>query len=294
MNTCINIKLRLLSQAAGKKGGGGDTRRNGGFKRKTDRGGRVINKSFKPGDLAKVLKLEKAELADKSKLTVLKLIRKHIGYNPTAKTLEEVSTFLRKDTPALKDMKEKKQQKMKALEKVTEVFEKMQKDFEEIMKAKKEELEKAKLELDKTKTEVGLSGEGKQDININIKGSENASLGLQVSAEKTGLDLSKVFRKKFKIQGQVGLESQKDKIGFISLIRQIEAGVSKGYSETEIVAGVIRCISPAVQLRMYLETLQQCTLLQLRKMLRSHFQEKSPTELFQQLAATVQESKEEP
>ena len=57
--------------------------------------------------------------------------------------------------------------------------------------------------------------------------------------------------------------------------------------------GVIRCISPAVQLRRYLETLQQCTLPQLRKMLRSHFQEKSPTELFQKLATTVQEPKEE-
>ena len=70
--------------------------------------------------------------------------------------------------------------------------------------------------------------------------------------------------------------------------------ISKGYSEAEIVYGVIRCISPAIQLRRYLETLQQCTLPQLRKMLRSHFQEKSPTELFQQLATTVQEPEEEP
>ena len=250
-------------------------------------------------DLAKILKLEEAELADKSKLTVLKLIRKHIGDNPTAETLEEVSTFFGKDPPALEGMEEEKQQKMKALEKATEDLEKMQQDFEEIMKAKKEELEKAKLELDKTKSEVGFSGEGKQDINI--KGSENTSLGLQrkqdfaqVSAEKTGLDLSKVFRKEFKIQGQVGLEHQKDKIVFISLIRQIEASVSKGYSEAEVVDGIIRCISLAVQLRRYLETLQQCTLPQLRKMLRSHFQEKSPTELFQQLVTTVQEPKEEP
>ena len=58
--------------------------------------------------------------------------------------------------------------------------------------------------------------------------------------------------------------------------------------------GMIRCISLAVQLRRYLETLQQCTLPQLRKMLRSYFQEKSPTELFQQLTTTVQEPKEEP
>ena len=189
-------------------------------------------------------------------------------------------------------MEDEKQKKMKALEKATKDFEKMQKDFEEMMKSKKEELEKAKLELEKTKSEVGFSGEGKQDIHI--KGSENTSLGLQVSAEKTRLDLNKVFRKEFKVQGQVGLESQKDKIGFISLMRQTEAGVSKRYSEAEIMDGVIHCISPVVRLRRYLETLQQCTLPQLRKMLRSYFQEKSPTELFQQLATTVQEPKEEP
>ena len=100
---------------------------------------------------------------------------------------------------------------MKALKKEKiEDFEKMQKDFEEIMKAKKEELEKAKLELDKTKSEEGFSGEGKQDINI--KGSENTSLGLQVSAEKTGLDLSKVFRKKFKMQAKSASKAKKIKL----------------------------------------------------------------------------------
>ena len=62
-------------------------------------------------DLAKVLKLEEAELVDKSKLTVLKLIRKHIGDNPTAETLEEVSTFLRKDPPALQGMEKRSNRK---------------------------------------------------------------------------------------------------------------------------------------------------------------------------------------
>ena len=85
----------------------------------------------------KVLKLEEAELADKSKLTVMKLIRKHIGDNPTTETMEEVITFLGKDPPALEDMEEEKEQKMKALKKATEDFENMQKDFEEIMKVKK-------------------------------------------------------------------------------------------------------------------------------------------------------------
>ena len=140
-------------------------------------------------DLAKVLKLEEAELADKSKLTGLKLIREDIGDDPTAETLEEVSTFLGKDPPALEGMEEEKQQKMKSLKKATEDFEKCRKILKN--NESKEELEKAKLELDKTKSEVGFSDEGQQDINI--KGSENTSLGLQVSAEKTGFDLSKVF-----------------------------------------------------------------------------------------------------
>ena len=116
----------MLSQAAGKQGG--NTKRNGRFRRKTDRGGRVINKSFKPG----VKRFSKSPqigrgLADKSKLTVLKLIRKHIGDNPTAETLEEVSTFFGKDPPALEGMEEEKQQKMKALKKAMEDFEKCSK-----------------------------------------------------------------------------------------------------------------------------------------------------------------------
>ena len=132
--------------------------------------------------------MEAAELADKSKLTLLRLIRKHIGDNSTTKTLEEVSTFLGKDSPDLESMEKEKQKKMKALEKATEDFEKMQKDFEEMMKSKKEELEKAKLEVEKNKFHLASSGEGKQDIHI--KASENISLGLQVSAEKTKQDLT--------------------------------------------------------------------------------------------------------
>ena len=126
--------------------------------------------------------MEEAELADKSKLTLLRLIKKHIGDNPTAETFEEVSTFLEKDPPDLEGMEEERQKKMKVLEKTTEDFEKIQKDFEEMLKSKKKELEKAKLELEKTKSEVGFSGKGKQDIHI--KNSENTSLGLQVSVQR--------------------------------------------------------------------------------------------------------------
>ena len=78
-------------------------------------------------NLAKVLKLEETELSDKSKLTLLNLIRKHIGDNLTAETLEEVSTLPGKDLTVLEGMEEEKQKKMKALEKATEDFEKCRK-----------------------------------------------------------------------------------------------------------------------------------------------------------------------
>ena len=107
-------------------------------------------------------------------------------------------------------MEEEKQQKMKALKKATEDFKKMQQDFEEIMKAKKEELEKSKLELDKTKSEVGFSGEGKQDINI--KGSENTSLGLQVSAEKQDLTWAKFSEKNLRYKAKSALKTKKIKL----------------------------------------------------------------------------------
>ena len=117
MNTCINIKSRLLSQAAGKQGGIQEEMADSEEKQIEVEGLLIKASSQKLKDLAKVLKLEEVELVDKSKLTVLKLIRKHIGDNPTAETLEEVSTLLRKDPPALEGMEEEKQQKMKALKK---------------------------------------------------------------------------------------------------------------------------------------------------------------------------------
>ncbi|KAL3992412.1 transcription factor AP-1 [Sarotherodon galilaeus] len=79
---------------------------------------------------------------------------------------------------------------------------------------------------------------------------------------------------------------------FSSLAHQIENGLSRGYSELDIVDAVIRAILPGLQLRSYLEGKAQLTLPTLRRILRSHFQEKSATELYKQLASEVQTPKE--
>ena len=49
-----------------------------------------------------------------------------------------------------------------------------------------------------------------------------------------------------------------------------------------------------MRLRRYLEGLDDLTLPRLRRILRSHYQEKSPTELYRQLSTLVQEPQESP
>lgn len=105
---------------------------------------------------------------------------------------------------------------------------------------------------------------------------------------------SPYWRKDFKISGQIGEPGQKDKLTFSSLAHQIENGLNRGYPEIEIVDAVLRAISPGLQLRSYLEGKPHLTLPTLRCILRSHFQEKSATELYKQLASEVQHSKETP
>ena len=102
------------------------------------------------------------------------------------------------------------------------------------------------------------------------------------------------WHKDFKISGQIGEPGQKDKLTFSSLARQIEHGLSKGFPELEIVDAVIRAISPGMQLRSYLEGKMNLTLATLRRILRSHYQEKSATELYKHLTSEAQGIKETP
>ncbi|KAI3352360.1 hypothetical protein L3Q82_005325 [Scortum barcoo] len=55
-------------------------------------------------------------------------------------------------------------------------------------------------------------------------------------------------RKDFRIWGQIGEAGQKDKLSFTSLTNQIESGLKKGYSETDIIEAVIKAVSPGLHL----------------------------------------------
>ena len=108
------------------------------------------------------------------------------------------------------------------------------------------------------------------------------------------VDVDKVFRREFKIKGQIGAPGEENKLSFISLARQIESGLERCYPETEIIEAVIRAVGPGIALRSYLEATPGITLAKLRQILRSYFRENSATELFQQLATLTQSTSEDP
>ena len=103
-----------------------------------------------------------------------------------------------------------------------------------------------------------------------------------------------MFRREFKIMGQIGEVGQKEKLSYVSLIRQVEVGLDRRYSEREVVNAIINSISPGLQIRSYLEGSGQISLARLRNILRSHYKEGSATDLYQELLTMSQEPKEDP
>ena len=81
---------------------------------------------------------------------------------------------------------------------------------------------------------------------------------------------------------------------YSSLNKQIESALKKGYSEADIVDGIMKSVAPNLHLRSYLESIQSLFLSQLRLILRSHYCEKTASEAYRELANCVQESNETP
>ena len=103
-----------------------------------------------------------------------------------------------------------------------------------------------------------------------------------------------ILRCEFRIKGQTGDPEQSDKLSFVSLIKQIDCSIGKGYEEHEIIDGAIQTIMPSMKLRSYLETLKDLTLPHLRKILRSHYKEMYSTSLYHALITMCQGPKESP
>ncbi|XP_030829118.1 uncharacterized protein LOC115919439 [Strongylocentrotus purpuratus] len=100
------------------------------------------------------------------------------------------------------------------------------------------------------------------------------------------------WRREFKISGQVGEAGQRERLSFMSLIHQIERGKERGYADEEIVDAVIRAMAPGLTLRAYLESKPQLNLPTLRRLIRSHYQEKEAMELYHELSRAAQGQRE--
>ena len=106
---------------------------------------------------------------------------------------------------------------------------KMEESFKELMSEKEKEIEKVVEKISGLGADATRQGE----------------TGKAASKTEPQINLSNsVLRPDFRIVGQVGEIGQKDKLSYVSLIRQIEAGIDKGYTEKEVIQAVINSISP--------------------------------------------------
>ena len=132
-----------------------------------------------------------------------------------------------------------------------------------------------------------------QSSSFNMQHRPHTQPGESVFADDRNLSVRNMLRfKDFKVQGTIS--SEKSRISYTNLNKQIESAVAKGYLETEIVDAVINAVSPSLHLRAYLEGIKGLSLSDLRRILRSHYCEKSATEAYQELTNVVQESSETP
>ena len=74
-------------------------------------------------------------------------------------------------------------------------------------------------------------------------------------------------------------------MSYVSLLKQIEEGKDKGYSDRETVNAVIKAIIPGLYLRNILETTDNLTLDRLMKFLQLHFVERNTLDLSQHLTS---------
>lgn len=105
-------------------------------------------------------------------------------------------------------------------------------------------------------------------------------------------ELSYLSRREFKVQGgQIG--DQSSDISYNNVCRQIDDGIKEGFSDSEIVCGVLKIIRPGIFKEMLINK-DDMAVAELKGFLQTHLREKNSTELFQELMCTKQDENETP
>ncbi len=105
-------------------------------------------------------------------------------------------------------------------------------------------------------------------------------------------DLSYLQHRDFKVHGgQIG--DQNSDLNYNNISKQIDKGVKEGFTEAEVVRGVLRIIKPGAFKDMLVNK-DVVTVPELKGFLRSHLGEKATTEMFQELMCARQSEQESP
>lgn len=105
-------------------------------------------------------------------------------------------------------------------------------------------------------------------------------------------DLSYLQRREFKVHGgQVG--DQISDITYSSICKQIGEGIREGFTEAEVIRGVLKIVKPGVFKDMLMNK-EEISVSEMKGFLRSHLGEKASTELFQELMCAKQNEHEPP
>ena len=224
------------------------------------------------------LKIESAVVLGEAKRKTIQRIQTEIerqiaGEHGEALLLE-LQKIIMEDMPLLEDNEEEESEEDAGLLRAAkEEFENMQKAFQEMLELQEKKMKEAEnkwLSLSKA------SSGGKPP--------PQAGAGIKIGPQNI------IRIKDFKISGTI--TNEKNRLPYSSLNKQIESALQRGYSETDIVDGVINSVAPTLHLRSYLESIQSLSLSQLRIILRSHYCEKSASEAYKEQANCAQEANE--
>lgn len=142
--------------------------------------------------------------------------------------------------------------------------------------------------------EIVKDGSESSELTINATGESSEKMdGDAANTGDSAFGRLGVVRRDFTMSGKVGdADSDKD-IGYLGAVRQIQDGLKRGYPETEVIAAVIKSITPKT-LRNYISMVNNLTISKLFNILRLHYKEQSATELYQNLVQMKQEKKKMP
>ena len=201
------------------------------------------------------------------------------------KYLQDIQTFITSPTLEPEEM-EPTEIVQEGLAEAKVEFDTLQREFQKMLALQEEKLREAKEKMEQLSKDCLPSKPSKS------KPQELRGKPLLVDSGNAG-NIGNIIRfRDLRIQGVIS--DDRNRISYLSLNKQIESAISRGYSENEIVDAVINAISPSLHLKSYLESIKKLSLEQLRQTLRSHYCEKTASEIYQELTNVVQEPSETP